>query len=116
MLETSGADNRPAANEAPEPLPARSSLVRAITVGALLVPVNVYWTSVIEVRWYTLDGTSLPLFITPVFLLFALVLVNLQLRKFRPNTALPMKQHEMLLIYMMLVVSCSVAGQDTFQN
>ena len=41
------------------------SLWRVLLLGLILIPINVFWTIVIEVRWYTLDGTSLPLFITP---------------------------------------------------
>lgn len=92
------------------------SLWRAIVLGLLLVPVNVFWITVVEVRWYTLDGTSLPLFITPIFFLFLLVLVNLALRKFARRPSVPLRQEEMLLVYVMLVVSCTFAGHDTLQN
>lgn len=92
------------------------SLWRALLLGLLLIPVNVFWITVVEVRWYTLDGTSLPLFITPVFILFLLVLVNLALRKAAPRTGLPLRQEELLLVYVMLVVSCTFAGHDTLQN
>ena len=95
----------PAAVEAVRAL----ALWRALLLGVILVPVNVFWTIVIEVRWYTLDGTSLPLFITPVFLLFVLVLLNFALRKVLPR-AKPLRQEELLLVYIMLVVSCTFAG------
>lgn len=55
----------------------RAVTPRAILIGALLIPLNVYWVTVMEVRWYTLDGSCLPLFITPVFFLFTLVVLNL---------------------------------------
>ena len=47
--------------------PTRSITARAIALGIPLVALNAYWVTLVEVRWYTLDGTSLPLFITPIF-------------------------------------------------
>jgi len=91
------------------------SLWRTLILGLLLIPINVFWTIVIEVRWYTLDGTSLPLFITPIFILFIVVLMNLAWRKVLPR-ANPMRQEELLLLYIMLVTSCTFAGHDTLQN
>lgn len=79
---------------------------RALLLGALLIPLNVFWVTLIEVRWYTLDGTSLPLFITPIFLLFVLVLVKLLWRKHARRAAGSLRQEELLTIYVMLVVSC----------
>ena len=63
----------------PAPSPKGVSL-RASLIGMLLIPVTIYWITVTEVRWYTLDGTCLPLFIQPVFFLFLLCLVNLALQ------------------------------------
>ena len=91
------------------------ALWRALLLGLILIPVNVFWTIIIEIRWFTLDGTSLPLFITPVFLLFVLVLLNFAGRKIFPRLA-PLRQEELLLVYVMLVVSCTFAGHDTLQN
>ncbi len=91
------------------------ALGRVLWLGLLLIPLNVFWTILIEVRWYTLDGTSLPLFITPIFMLFIVVLLNLAWRKVFPR-AHPMRQEELLLLYIMLVVSCTFAGHDTLQN
>ncbi len=106
----------PSAATAPPLTDARPlALWRALLLGLVLVPLNVFWTTVIEVRWYTLDGTSLPLFITPVFLLFVLVLLNFAGRKIVPRLK-PLRQEELLLVYIMLVVSCTFAGHDTMQN
>ena len=90
-------------------------LWRVLLLGLILIPINVFWTILIEVRWFTLDGTSLPLFITPVFLLFVVVLLNFGWRKLVPRTQ-ALRQEELLLIYIMLVVSCTFAGHDTMQN
>ena len=72
----------------------------------------------VEVRWYTLDGTSLPLFITPVFFLFWLALLNIAVRRMLPRLAprLTLNQAELLTVYMVLVVGTLVAGHDMFQN
>ena len=91
------------------------ALWRALLLGLILIPLNVFWTTIVEIRWFTLDGTSLPLFITPVFILFGLVLLGLLGRKLFPRVS-PLRQEEMLLVYVMLVVSCTFAGHDTMQN
>ena len=104
----------PTAEAAPSTLAQPLKLWWVLLLGPVLIPVNVFWTILIEVRWYTLDGTSLPLFITPIFMLFILVLLNLGWRKVVPRTS-PLRQ-EKLLLYVMLVVSCTFAGHDTLQN
>lgn len=88
--------------------------LRAVLIGLLLIPFHVYWITVFEVRWYSLDSTSLPLMITPVFLLFCVVLANLLFRRFSPKKAL--LQGELLTIYIMLVISGVFASHDMLQN
>ena len=66
----------------------RGITLRAVLFGLPLMLVNAYWITLLEVRWYTLDGTSLPLFITPVFFLFCLTIGNLAVRRVRPRIAL----------------------------
>ena len=107
-------DSAPA-SAAPEEAVKPLALWRVLWLGLLLIPINVFWTIIIEVQWYTLDSTNLPLFITPIFILFLLVLGNLAWRKIAPRTN-PLRQEELLLLYIMLVVSCTLAGQDTLQN
>src|SRR5579884_681241 len=87
---------------------------RSLLLGLLLTIPNTYWITVVEVRWYTLDGTSLPLFITPIFFLFWLVLLNLGVRRLLPRLAL--SQPELLTVYIFLVVGTLLAGHDMFQN
>lgn len=91
---------------------------RSLLIGLLLVIPNAYWITVVEVRWYTLDGTSLPLFITPIFFLFWLALLNIGVRRLMPRLAprLTLSQAELLTVYMVLVVGTLVAGHDMFQN
>lgn len=91
------------------------SLWRALLLGVLLIPINVFWITLNDIRWYGVDSTDLPLFITPVFLLFVLTLLNMAARRLLPRLR-PLRQEELLLIYIMLVTSCTFAGEDTLQN
>lgn len=92
----------------------RGVTARALLLGLLLIPLNTYWVTIVEVQWYALDGTSLPLFITPIFLLFVLCLLNLAIRKI--SHPLAFSRGELTVVYVMLVVSCSLAGHDMIQN
>jgi hypothetical protein len=88
--------------------------VRAVLLGLLLIPVNCYWVIVVEVRWYTLDGSCLPLFVTPVFMLTVVTVLNILFgRLFRVRA---LTQGELLTVYIMLVMSETMAGHDTLQN
>ena len=78
------------------------------------MPINAYWVTVVEVRWYSLDGSCLPLFITPIFILFCLALINLILHKVAPKSAFT--QSEMLVIYIMIVIGETLCGHDFVQN
>jgi hypothetical protein len=88
--------------------------VRALIIGTLLAALNVLWVTLVEVRYYMLDGSSLPLFITPIFLLLCLVVLNAPLRRYAPRFALA--QEEMLIAYLMTVISNTFAGHDMLQN
>jgi hypothetical protein len=88
--------------------------LRAILLGLLLIPVNCYWVIITEIRWYSLDGTCLPLFIQPTFMLFCLALLNLVARRYAPRLAL--RPAELIIIYIMVAVSSTMAGHDTIQN
>jgi len=35
---------------------------RSLLLGVLLIPINVYWLTMVEVKYYLLDGFCLPLF------------------------------------------------------
>ena len=87
---------------------------RAILIGLVLIPIHVYWDIVIEVGWYNLDSSCLPLFVTPIFILFALVLANMLWDRLRPGRALA--QGELLTVYIMQVLAIAMAGHDTLQN
>lgn len=121
--------SRPAAPATPDPVAStspdraeaaatRGVTLRSVLLGLLLTVPNTFWITVVEVRWYTLDGTSLPLFITPIFFLFWLVVLNLAVRRLFPRAAprLTFSQPELLTVYIVLVVGTLLAGHDMFQN
>ena len=87
---------------------------RALLLGVLFIPINVYWMTIVEVKYYSLDGSCLPLFIEPVFILFVIVLFNRLLKRYAPKRILT--QAELLTIYIMVAISCTFAGHDTIQN
>jgi hypothetical protein len=87
---------------------------RAVILALLLIPINVYWVTVVEVRWYTLDGSCLPLFITPIFMLFLLALGNLAVGRWAPRLAF--SRGELLVVYILVVISCTLSGHDMLQN
>lgn len=98
----------------PQKRPSGGVTWRSVLIGLLLTPVNALWITVVEVHWYTLDGTCLPLMITPLFLLFMVVLGNMAWRHARPGRGLD--QGELLVVYIMLVVSGVFSAHDTIQN
>jgi len=94
--------------------PPRRVTARAVLLGVPLVALNAFWITVVEVRWYTLDGTSLPLFITPIFFLFCVCGLNALWRRVAPKSAL--QTGELLTIYILLVVGTVFAAHDLLQN
>src|SRR5438874_12318342 len=109
-----GGDAGEAASPGQAAPPGPGVSLRAALLGLLLMPINIYWITVVEVRWYTLDGTCLPLFIQPVFFLFCLCLINFGLRRWRPRRTL--RSGELLTIYTLLALSCVFASHDLLQN
>jgi len=67
-----------------------------------------------EVKWYVLQGTSIPLFVRPVFMLFILTGCNLLVKRYLPRFAL--RAGELLIVYFILVLSCTFSGHDMLQN
>jgi hypothetical protein len=109
----------PAAASLPDPAATTAHRSRGITLRAVLFSIplmiaNAYWITIDEVRWYTLDGTCLPLFITPIFFLFLLCLGNFAVKRWWPRLAFD--QGELLTIYTMLVMGSVLAAHDLIQN
>lgn len=93
---------------APAPL-----TLRAVALGALLIPVNCYWVTLCEIVWPTVHATVLSLFFNVVFTLFLVCLANLALGRWAPRHAL--RPSELLVVYAMLSVATSLFGHDMLQ-
>ncbi|MCX7993269.1 MAG: hypothetical protein N2651_06325, partial [Fimbriimonadales bacterium] len=87
---------------------------RAFALGLALMTLNIYWITVIEVRWYTLDVTSLPIFITPIFTLFVVSLLN-WLWSLRRGMGV-FTGAELTVVYIIIVTGAVFAGHDMLQN
>lgn len=95
--------------------PTRTSVTpRAVALGLLLAAANTWWVVMAEARWGIMDGSCLPLFITPVFILFGLTAINLGLRRIHPRLAL--SPVELLTAYIVVVISETLSGHDFVQN
>jgi hypothetical protein len=86
---------------------------RVILFGLLMLPFNVYWVIVSELRWYVILTLN-PLFVTPIFYLFLLVGANSMLRRFAPRWVL--RPAELVVLYVMMVISCTIATHDFMIN
>lgn len=84
-----------------------------IILGFILIPLNVYWVIVSELRWYVVMTLN-PLFMTPIFYLFLLVGINGFIKRFAPRFV--MRPGEMIVVYIMLVMSCTIATHDFIIN
>ena len=86
---------------------------RAVLLGLPLIVLNNWWITIVEVRWYMMDGTCLPLFITPIFMLFVLCVLNMVIRRIAGHG---LHKGELLTIYIMIVMAATLAGHDMIQN
>ncbi len=93
---------------------AQAITLRSMLIALLAIVINTYWVTVVEVRWYSLDGSCLPIFITPVFILFLLILINGLLRWLMPKYALT--TGELVLVYVAVFISETLSGHDMLQN
>src|SRR5438034_6473665 len=100
----------PAPPGPPALAPPRGVTWRAILLGLALIPFNCYWVGMIEGVWHGLHFTCLSLAMNVVFLLLALVVANVLLHRFRPESAL--SQGELLTIFSMLALSSILCGHD----
>lgn len=93
--------------------PAHGVTCRAIVVGLLLIPVNVYWIIYMEMVWWGLFSTTMSLFFNVVFSLFNVTMGNLLLRRYKPEWAFT--QSELVVLYVMLCVASAAASHDQAQ-
>jgi hypothetical protein len=87
---------------------------RAVLVGLLFVPVNVYLVVQWETVWGTQYPTTMSIFFNAVFCLLLVTLVNLAWRRFLPRGAL--SQGELLTVYAVLLAAVAVSGHDFTQS
>ncbi|MCC7491318.1 MAG: hypothetical protein IT204_03180 [Fimbriimonadaceae bacterium] len=95
--------------------PVRQSAVtlRAILLGLLLMPPNVYWCLQVEGIWHSGHPSALSLFWNVCFTILVLVAINLGLKRIAPRWALT--QGEFITIYVLLYMATALAGHDSLQ-
>jgi len=86
---------------------------RAILIGLILIPPNVFWVVEVECIWHSGHPTTISLFWNVVLNLFFLILINLIIKQFWPKAAL--SQGEMVTIYVILSIASGLAGHDFLQ-
>jgi len=86
---------------------------RVLLLGVVLIPLNICWLHQLEIVWYISEPTTISLYFNVVFAILALMCANLVLRRIRPTWAL--RQSELLVIYIMLAISSSLAGHDELE-
>ena len=83
---------------------------RALLIGALLIPINLYWLTLAETIYQPVFSTLFTLFYNVTFTLFLLVVLNALLNKYAPNAAL--QPIELLIIYVMNAIATGIFGHD----
>jgi len=87
---------------------------RAVFLGVVLVPLNVWWVTIFEAKWQSLSSTWGPIFATPIFILLCLVLLNFALKSLGQRWTL--SKQELLVVYVMLIISDTVNGFHSMQS
>ena len=94
--------------------PTRSAVtLRALIIGAALIPVNVLWMVHVEYVRYSDNVSTSALFFNAIFLLLVLLLANWGMGAILPRFKL--SRAEILTIYVMVVVSMGLGGHDQMQ-
>lgn len=89
----------------------RSSITyRSMAIALLFMPMNAVYLVLTEVLWLTSAPTAVSLFCNVVFVLFFLVLLNLAVKKIKPDWAL--QPGEFFVIYTMLSLSSALCSID----
>lgn len=86
---------------------------RALLLGAVLIPFNVYWVMTVEGIWHTGHPSVMALPWGVVFNIIVLLGANVLLKRCAPRWALT--QAEMVTIYAMVGIAVMLAGHDTLQ-
>ena len=94
----------------PEERRASGVTLRAVAIGALLIPVNAFWIVRLERVMFGPYPSTISLFANVVFILFLFVGLNTILKRTLPRIAF--SQGELLTLYTMLAISTGLAGLD----
>ena len=86
---------------------------RSIAIGLILIPINCYWITYIELVQYSAQPTIVSLIFTVVFNVLVLMGFNGIFKRFLPRFAL--SQGELLVIYVMLSVASATAGHSMME-
>ncbi len=86
---------------------------RAILLGLLSLPLNIYLVVQTETVWTTQYPTTMAIIFNAVFTLFLVTVINLPLTRYLPKWRLT--QAEMLTVYLMVTLACVVCGHDLLQ-
>ena len=87
-----------------------TSLPLPLAIGVVLILINAYWIALVSGIHHSLNPAYASLFIVPIVNLFFGVLLNILLKRIRPQLALSRAQ--LLLVYQMLVMLCVVSGHN----
>ena len=93
--------------------PSASVSWRSIAIGLILIPINCYWITYIELVQYSAQPTIVSLIFTVVFNVLVLIGFNQVFKRFLPWMVL--SQGELLVIYVMLSVASATAGHSMME-
>ncbi len=85
----------------------------AILLGLVVVPVNAYWVTQMEMVRYSGHPTTVSLLFNAVFCVFVLALLNLALKQVRPGLCL--RPGELLVVYTTASIASTIAGHGFMQ-
>ena len=88
--------------------------LRALFLGAILIPLNAYWVIQLEMVWGGTYPSTITLLMPAVFSISALIAVNFLLARFLPQSAF--NQGELLTVYVMLAIGIALNGCDVLQT
>ncbi len=86
---------------------------RSVGLAVLIIPLNAYWQIQMEVVRYSAHPTTVSLLFNAIFILLLLTAANAVLARYAPRRALT--QAELLTVYTMVCIGCSIAGHDGVQ-
>lgn len=92
---------------------ANKTLVRAIIIGMIFIPLHSYLIVKLEVIFYRGGTSASPIFWTTIYNLLILITLNLILTRFLPRYRFI--QQELLMIYVMTNIATCIVGHDMLQ-